>query len=124
MARRSGRAWLLVFFPAILAAEWGGAARADDEVVGAIWSFEATKGDQTEKGQFRVFEKKIYRADKLVGEVRGEDADETTMIFKEIPRLNGVAKLRKTRRQPPVWVGDLRREDGEVWKLRLEVKKK
>lgn len=90
-----------------------------DDVLGIRWEYELTKpnGD-VQKGKFRVYQKEIYIGAKKVGRVDAESPTETTLEFTDSERLGGQAKLTKTGRRPPIWVGRLVKDDGTKWKMR------
>ena len=93
-----------------------------DNVVGAIWSYTITKGDKSETGQFRVYQREIFKGDKKVGHVEVKDEDETTLYFTDWSEMNGKAVLRKVRKRPPTALGTLHKRDGTDWDMKVQWK--
>jgi hypothetical protein len=86
-----------------------------DDVVGAIWKYTLTLDEKEETGQFRVFEDEIFKGPDKVGKVESKDNDETTLIFKKWPEMNGRATLRKIKNGRAA--GTLIKKDGSKWKM-------
>jgi hypothetical protein len=95
-----------------------------DDVVGTIWAFKATKGTETERGQFRVYLKDVFKGGDKVGVVIPKDNDETTMVIDGFKKLNGKVVLRRVGRNPTVWRGVLLHADGSKWDIVIDVKDK
>lgn len=93
-----------------------------DDVVGTIWSYTITRGDKVEKGQFRCYQKELFKGENKVGEVHPKDDDETTLVFTDFGELNGKVKIRKVKRKPVVWKGTLNKDKGRKWDIRITVK--
>src|SRR5687767_13444736 len=89
-----------------------------DDVMGAIWSYTLTKGDETSHGKFRVYNKEVFKGSEKVGSVDVEDEDQTTITFTKWPEMNGKAVLRKTKRNPPGAAGTLTKTDGSQWEMK------
>jgi hypothetical protein len=90
-----------------------------DDVMGAVWSYTLTKGDDTVTGQFRVYNREIFKGHKKVGKVDIEDDDETKLSFTDWDEMNGKAVLRKTKRHPPGASGTLTKKDGSEWTMKV-----
>ncbi len=95
-----------------------------DDVLGAIWEYKLTREGRKEEGQFRVYQREIFRGGKKVGSVYVKDNDESSFKISGWPEMNGEAKIRKVKQQPIVWKGDFTRENGQKWNIELEVKDK
>ena len=93
-----------------------------DDVVGAVWSYTLTRGGEKVTGKFRVYNKEIFKGAEKVGTVDADSATETTLVITGLPKLNGTARLRKTRRNPPGAAGTLVRDDGSEWQMKVRWK--
>jgi hypothetical protein len=92
-----------------------------DDIVGAVWTYTLTKDGKSESGRFRVFKHEIFKGKKKVG-AASPDGDETTLVFSDWPEMNGTAKLRKNRKNPPGASGTLTKEDGSEWDMKVRWK--
>ncbi len=95
-----------------------------DDVLGAMWEYKLTRDGRKETGQFRVYQRDIFRGGKKVGSVYIKDNDESSLKISGWPEMNGEATIRKVKQQPIVWKGDFTRENGQKWSIELEVKDK
>jgi hypothetical protein len=95
-----------------------------DDVLGALWEFKLTREGRKEEGQFRVYQREIFRGGKKVGSVYIKDNDESSFKISGWPEMNGEATIRKVKQQPVVWKGDFTRANGQKWNIELEVKDK
>jgi hypothetical protein len=95
-----------------------------DDVVGALWEYTLTREGRKESGQFRVFQREIFRGGKKVGSVYIKDNDESSFKISGWPEMNGEATIRKVKQQPVIWKGDFTRENGQKWNIELEIKDK
>lgn len=93
-----------------------------DNRVGTIWAFTAVDGSDVEKGQFRVYQKEVFKGARKVGYIEPKGRNQTTMVITDFARLNGTTELRKTGQRPPVWEGVLKRRGGSSWNIKVEVK--
>jgi hypothetical protein len=90
-----------------------------DDIVGAVWTYTLAKGDERSSGQFRVNDNVVYKGPKKVGTVEVKDNDETTITFTDWDEMNGVAKLRKNKREPVGASGKLTKKDGSEWAMKV-----
>jgi hypothetical protein len=93
-----------------------------DDVVGVVWNYTIARGKAKESGQFRVYNKKIYREDKVVGKYEQTGDQKTKITFTDWPEMNGTVNLTKTRRHPPRAYGKLKKTDGTEWDMTVQWK--
>jgi hypothetical protein len=105
----------------LLAASLGAQERKKSEnesLPGQAWTYEATKGEITRKGEFRTHEKKVFIAEKNIGTVTAK-GDETTLVVRGNPILNGRIVLK---RDGDVWRGSNQHQDGSRWSIVVRLK--
>lgn len=93
-----------------------------DDVVGTQWAYTITRNGKEESGQFRCYQKELFKGKTKVGEVQPKDDDQSTLIFTDFGELNGKITIRRVKRKPPVWKGTLKRENGRSWDIVIRVK--
>src|SRR4051812_29445594 len=93
-----------------------------DDVVGVIWDYTITHGKQKESGQFRIYNSKIYKGEKVVGHYEHTGDQLTTITFTDWPAMNGTVALTKTNRHPPRAEGKLKKDDGSEWEMTVQWK--
>lgn len=90
-----------------------------DDVRGARWGYTITRDRKTVKGEFRVLNHEVFQNGRKVGDVRPKGSTETVIVINGVPELNGRAVLTKTDTKPPVWKGELKRANGNVWPIEV-----
>jgi hypothetical protein len=93
-----------------------------EKLPGLIWIFTVTDGKDEIKGQFRVFQKVVYRGDKKVGTVNPKSGRETELVITDFPKLNGTAHLKRAEARTAKWKGELKRKDGSMLPISVDVK--
>jgi len=95
--------------------------KTDNDVLpGEVWTFEATKGELNRKGEFRIFEKKVYIGERNIGTIAVK-GDEATLIVRSGGVLNGRVLL-KREGQSSTWRGVINHGDGSKWQIAVSVK--
>ena len=93
--------------------------KSDSDVLpGEVWTYEATKGELNRKGEFLVFEKKVFHGEKNLGtaSVKG---DEAILVVKSGGVLSGRILLK---RDGVGWRGVINHNDGSKWQIVVSVK--
>lgn len=95
-----------------------------NDVAGTRWQYTLKRGQNVERGTFRVRNLVVFKGPSQVGVVspNPKQPDESTLTITRLSDMNGVAAIRKTGRKPPVWRGTLKKTDGSEWNLRIVVK--
>lgn len=91
-------------------------------VQGAIWEFKAVHGSETVTGQYRVYNKEVFKGKTKVGYITPTSPRETTLHISGFPKLNGTTHLHKIHKGQPIWEGVLERPDGSKWDIHIEIK--
>jgi hypothetical protein len=93
-----------------------------DDVVGVMWDYTITRGKTKESGQFRVYNGKIYKGDKVVGKYEHTGDQKSKITFTDWTEMNGTVNLTKTKRHPPRAEGKLKKDDGTEWEMKCQWK--
>ena len=85
----------------------------NDKLPGEVWTFEAAKGELSRKGEFRIYERKVFHGEKNLGtaSVKG---DEATLIVRGGGILHGRVLLK---RDGTRWRGVVEHSDGSKWQI-------
>ena len=95
--------------------------KTDNDVLpGEVWTFEANKGDLNRRGEFRIYEKKVFIGERNVGSVAVK-GDEATLIVKAGGVLAGRILLKRDG-QTSAWRGIVQHNDGSKWQITVSVK--
>lgn len=93
--------------------------KSDNDVLpGEVWTFEANKGELNRKGEFRIFEKKVFHGETNLGTVSVK-GDEATLVVRSGGVLNGRILLK---RDGVGWRGIINHNDGSKWSIAVSVK--
>jgi len=96
--------------------------KSDNELLpGVTWTFEASRGELARRGEFRVFEKKVFQGEKNIGTI-AEKGDEATLIVRHGPVLNGRILIKRDAKEPGAWRGVLQHGDGSTWQIVVRTK--
>ena len=96
--------------------------KSDNEILpGVAWTFEASKGELSRRGEFRIFEKKVFQGEKNIGTI-AEKGDEATLIVKHGALLNGRILIKRDAKDPGPWRGVLQHGDGSTWQIVVRTK--
>lgn len=85
----------------------------NDKLPGEVWTFEAAKGELSRKGEFRVFERKVFQGEKNLG-TAAVKGDEATLIVRGGGLLHGRILLK---RDSKAWRGVVEHSDGSKWRI-------
>jgi len=80
---------------------------------GELWTWEASKGELSRKGEFRIHDKKVYIVERNVGTVNVK-GDEATLVVRANPTLNGRIVLK---RDGTAWRGVIEHGNGTKWSI-------
>jgi hypothetical protein len=90
----------------------------NDKLPGEVWTWEATKGELSRKGEFRIHDKKVFIVERNVGTVSVK-RDEATLVVRANPTLNGRIVLK---RDGAGWRGVIEHGKGSKWNIVVRVK--
>lgn len=101
-----------------------GKGKDKDDVVGAIWHYKLSRGDQVVTGNFRVHQLEMFKGAKKIGVIKVKDDDEASFTVTDDAELNGHANYHKTNDKPRRVKGTLTKPNGEKWDLEIELRDK
>jgi len=90
----------------------------NDKLPGEVWTWEATRGELSRKGEFRIHDKKVYIVEQHAGTVNVK-GDEATLVVRANPTLNGRIVLK---RDGSIWRGVIEHGNGSRWNIFVTVK--
>src|SRR5262245_27368327 len=86
--------------------------KSDNDVLpGEVWIFDATKGELNRRGEFRIFDKKIFNGEKNLGTISVK-GDEATLIVRGGGAFNGRMLIKRDAKSPGAWAGVIHHGDG------------
>jgi len=89
--------------------------KTDNDVLpGGVWTFEANKGELHKKGEFRLFDKRVWAGEKNIGTIAVK-GDEATLVVHH-GFLNGRILIKWNGRTGD-WIGVHQHADGSTWQF-------